>query len=222
MRKNGTWCNSCKDGVSERICRRHFELLFGVDFPKKRPVWLKVGERARMELDGYAEFLGIAFEYHGEQHYRAVAFSKNSVSPIVRQQELDQLKRERCTEKGVTLIEVPNTERSRMEVFIRSELSKRGIAPPRKRPISQKEIAEALPKNTKPFQEFTALVQAKGGTVLPGQAYVDSKTKIMVSCGVCGHEWGINIGNLRNDRWCKPCGINRRAEARRNRKEPLE
>jgi hypothetical protein len=215
MKKNGTWCNSCKDGVSERICRRHFELLFGVEFKKRRPLWLKVGERARLELDGYAESLGIAFEYHGEQHYRAVAFSKNSLSPIARQKELDQLKRERCRENGVTLIEVPYTERSRMEDFIRAELNQCEITPPRQERISEVELAEALPKNTKPFLEFTSLVEAKGGTVLHGQAYVDSKTKIMVRCGECGCEWGINLSNLRHNRWCKPCGIKRRSQARR-------
>ena len=37
---SGRWCPECAAGLGERICRAHFEQMFGRDFPKARPDWL--------------------------------------------------------------------------------------------------------------------------------------------------------------------------------------
>ena len=72
--KRGTWCRECSTGLGERICREFFEQIFEKKFPKSYPRWLINQKGNQMELDGYCQPLGIAFEHHGEQHYSVVRF----------------------------------------------------------------------------------------------------------------------------------------------------
>ena len=67
--KKGSWCPQCSSGLGERVCREFFEQLFRCLFPKSRPKWLLNHKGNQMELDGYSELLGLAFEHHGRQHY---------------------------------------------------------------------------------------------------------------------------------------------------------
>jgi len=67
--KNGGWCPECSAGIGERICRIFMEQLFGEEFPKSRPRWLKSPEGTQLELDGYCMKLNLAFEHQGSQHF---------------------------------------------------------------------------------------------------------------------------------------------------------
>jgi hypothetical protein len=106
---NGHWCPECnKSGLSERQCRTALEQLFGVAFPKAHPEWLRCDEYRRpLELDGYAELLRIAFEYHGGQHYRLVPRLCETQANLDGIRRKDQLRRELCTANEVLLIEIP-------------------------------------------------------------------------------------------------------------------
>lgn len=53
--KRGSWCSTCNQSVSERLTRE----IFGRKFPNTRPDFIQ-----RLELDGYCEDIGIAFEYN--------------------------------------------------------------------------------------------------------------------------------------------------------------
>lgn len=85
--KSGQWCPQCSSGLGERICREFFEQLFGHQFPKIRPKWLINKRGNRMELDGYCESLGIAFEHQGEQHYSVIHFIKSEERLQIRQED---------------------------------------------------------------------------------------------------------------------------------------
>ena len=66
----GQWCPICSKGSkSEELTRTCMEQIFGVEFKRVRPSWLKNEEGKTLELDGYAESLGMAFEYQGRQHF---------------------------------------------------------------------------------------------------------------------------------------------------------
>ena len=105
----GHWCPECnKSGISERQCRTALEQLFGAAFPKAHPEWLRSAAYPRpLELDGYAEPLGIAFEYHGAQHYRLVPRLCETPARLEAIRRKDQLRRELCAAHQVVLIEVP-------------------------------------------------------------------------------------------------------------------
>ena len=71
IKNRGTWCPHCAGGNSEREVRRILErkIFPGTSFRKCRPEFLRTHRGGRLELDGYCEELGVAFEFQGEQHY---------------------------------------------------------------------------------------------------------------------------------------------------------
>lgn len=71
--ESGQWCSTCnKTSKSEEITRAILQNLFESPFPKKRPSWLRNSRGRQMELDGYCEELGVAFEYQGIQHFKKI------------------------------------------------------------------------------------------------------------------------------------------------------
>ena len=116
--KLGTWCPICSTLKSEKKCRKIFEHIFNKNFPKGRPTWLKNQRGNQMELDGYCKELNLAFEYHGEQHFKKHRFFHTRQSFEDRKLS-DKLKRELCKEHGVILIEIPYTvDYENLEEFI--------------------------------------------------------------------------------------------------------
>jgi hypothetical protein len=100
----GSWCPYCRL-KNESDCRTIFETLSGRNFVKCRPEWLQ-----GLELDGYCEELGIAFEYNGEQHYvLRPAWHKNGVKDLEQQQERDARKAELCENNSIVLVVIPYT-----------------------------------------------------------------------------------------------------------------
>lgn len=106
--KNGQWCPICRStgGVSEEQVRRVFERLTQAKFPKARPKWLK-----GLELDGYNERLGIAFERQGEHHYTHGWWhrdKKKAQAALELQKKRDKRKLNACNYRGIRLIRVPH------------------------------------------------------------------------------------------------------------------
>lgn len=76
--------------------------IFLKPFPSVRPKWL-----GWLELDGYNEELGIAFEYQGLQHYELCYYNRYSEQELKNIQERDAVKKITCQRKGILLICVP-------------------------------------------------------------------------------------------------------------------
>ena len=115
---SGSWCPYCLF-KSEQACRSIIEAMTGKAFPKRRPSWLN-----GLELDGYCEELGVAFEYNGRQHYEEVKAWHRSEDALENQKTRDARKIRLCEDNWVILIVIPYTVTAREE-FIRNEL--RGI-----------------------------------------------------------------------------------------------
>jgi hypothetical protein len=96
----GQWCPTCNKGSkSEELARVAFQHVFNAPFPKKRPKWLRNDRGRQMELDGFAEELGIAFEYQGIQHFSKSLFGKSVEQRI----EDDKRKLKLCGDHQVKL-----------------------------------------------------------------------------------------------------------------------
>lgn len=116
VRNGNSWCPCCRF-KNEQVCRETFETLTQKNFAKCKPKWLQ-----GLELDGYCEELGIAFEYQGEQHYEIVAhWHKNGEEDLKAQQARDAKKEHLCDENWITLIVIPCTVKNK-RVFIDHEL----------------------------------------------------------------------------------------------------
>lgn len=108
----------------EEVARRTIEILVGKKFPKARPRWLVNPITGRpLELDGYCEDLGLAFEYNGAQHYHRVPRFHSDDRDLEYQVYKDRLKRLLCLERGVHLIVIPyNVGLHEMCSFIESSV----------------------------------------------------------------------------------------------------
>lgn len=113
--KDGHWCPVCLYYMCEEKVRSIFEEIFKKKFIKAHPKWLMGIKHRSLELDGYNEELGLAFEYHGEQHFHKDNYfyrlNKSKEGAFERYQDNDILKRKLCIGNSVTLIEIPYTIR---------------------------------------------------------------------------------------------------------------
>ena len=104
--KRKAWCQICSKGSkSEEVARATFKQLFGGEFKKRRPTWLRNSRGRQMELDGYEERLGIAFEYQGRQHFENIGIYGMG-DRLEQRKADDELKKTLCRENHVELVEL--------------------------------------------------------------------------------------------------------------------
>jgi len=134
IKHSRTWCPTCSSSHCESTCRRMLEALFECEFPTMYPDWLIGVNGHRLELDGYCEGLGLAFEYQGIQHSKHSEFFHSSVKDFENQQRNDAKKAELCKDKGITLMEIrpdkPNVSNEIIYTLIMEECARLQIAIP--------------------------------------------------------------------------------------------
>jgi len=117
-------CHPHRFGSSEaedRV-RKIVERVTGWKLPKATPKWLR-GRIGHLRLDGYNEKHQVAFEYQGEQHYKARA-DWGGESGLAANKRRDHRKRMLCTRHGVFLIRIPYWKKD-VEAFLRKKLAQR-------------------------------------------------------------------------------------------------
>lgn len=90
-------CPHCAN-KAESWAREVFEDFFNDAFPKCRPEWLE-----GLELDGYGQHSGRAFEFQGRQHYEVTPFFGIDERALAAMQARDERKAERCRQQFVLL-----------------------------------------------------------------------------------------------------------------------
>lgn len=202
IKSRGSWCPFCGTrGVRENLCREIFELIFKKSFPKKKPEWLMNKSKNLMELDGYNEKLGIAFEHHGEQHYRHTPFLRVGKKELLKRISDDRLKRNLCKQRGVKLVEIPfDVPVSELYQYIVSKCLKLKIKIPLHRKINIKEITSKYHQNN--LLAMQKLAAINGGICL-SNVYFGTGSKLKWQCAK-GHQWEATPGNIRYW-WCPKC-----------------
>ena len=197
----GRWCPNCSSSLRERICRNFLETFFHAPFPKVRPLWLKNWKGNRMELDGYLEERNIAFEHHGQQHYkfsRMLSLNRN----LEEQKRADKLKRKICKERKIILLEIAyKVPKEDLGEHIVNLCKKKGIY----LNISKEKLSLNLAKinsfsNLKKMQDKAI---SRGGKCL-SQKYVDSQSKLKWMCK-SGHTWIAVPSSINAGTWCLIC-----------------
>ncbi len=199
---NGQWCPMCRTYRREEICRNIIEYYFEKQFPKKRPKWLINSKGNIMELDGYNEELGVAFEHQGLQHYEETEFF-NREKDLATQKKLDREKREKCLEKEVFLLEIPYLiPVEELEKYILNLCDENSLARKIKREMTRDEILNVYsPKET---EELREIAKMRGGKLL-SKVYVTATIPLVWRCSK-GHEWKANPHMVRRGTWCPICG----------------
>jgi hypothetical protein len=220
--KKLTWCPHCNLGVRERACRTYLEALTGHAFPKSRPTWLTNSRGNRMELDGYCKELNIAFEHHGAQHYKEVPHFHRRNEKLVYRKEDDARKRELCTKRDISLIEVPYTvPASDLLRWLHHELSKH-------LDVEQLKDYSNLDFNlfhpAEELAELQRIAVEHGGECL-SLVYLGTLGKHAFRCAK-GHEWEAVASHIKSYRrgkggtWCPICKPERIGAS--NRKHSVE
>lgn len=200
--QHGTWCPYCSKGVTERICRKLFEYIFNEEFPKKKPSWLVNSRGSKMELDGYCEKLGLAFEYQGEQHYGPHRMFQRTRG-FKRQFEDDALKRKLCRLHKVILIGIPYTIPNDDKLqYIKKACERAGVRlPARSKDVDYRSLDVYSPQK---IIEMQNLAKQQGGKCLSNY-YINKETKLRWQCKK-GHEWEATPGSIKHGTWCPYCG----------------
>ena len=207
----GHWCPICSAGVSERICRALLERMTGVRFSKARPPWLRSKRGGQMEFDGYAPPLGVAFEYHGEQHYKPNAFFHKNPQAFKQRQQDDEQKRRLCRRRKVILLEVPyRIPHEQLQAYLASLLDRADLGVICDRtPIK---IAQLDVWRRKDCNDARALAISRGGALI-SDYYINNNTRLRWRCAQ-GHEWEATPGSIKRGTWCPICGDKRSGRKR--------
>ncbi|MFX0017727.1 MAG: hypothetical protein ACFFAF_03295 [Candidatus Hermodarchaeota archaeon] len=202
----GTWCPDCHIYISETICRRFFEKIFKVPFPKSYPIWLTNKNGNQMELDGYNKELGLAFEYQGIQH-RKKAFNMTD-DDLKNLQEEDALKLKLCKKNGVILLQIPDDEiipYDKMQEYIEEEYKRKTEAS--LKDIPKYDYKEFIIYENKYAKKFRAYVEKKGGTLLT--PYFSARKEVTLMCEK-GHKWLTTPDSIYRNNWCSECAGNKK------------
>ena len=207
--QRGSWCPECADGLGERICRAFFEQLFKKRFPKRRPAWLVNENGNQMELDGFCQSMGIAFEHQGEQHYRPVAPFVSSSAQLDKRLRDDACKKRLCKLNNVNLFIIPQIpQRTRVEDMPKTILDlchKQGISIPSDFASKHIDLRDAYsaagPILT--LHELKRIAIMKRGECVSTH-YVNDTTPLQWKCEF-GHLWTATPSNIKRGTWCPRC-----------------
>jgi hypothetical protein len=203
----GRWCPLCSAGTGETHARLLIEVILQADFPKKRPPWLVNKNGNRLELDGYSQSLGAAFEYQGEQHYRKNRLFHESETDFTSQVNRDQIKAAACHQNGVKLIVVPYSINGKdLAGYIVRQCRKLKISVKR----GWRERCKAITGGyiSGELETLRKIAAGKGGELL-SKEYWGAHTKIRLKCKL-GHEWTTKAYKISQGTWCSACAGNQR------------
>lgn len=202
IKYNSRWCPICSTNISERICRKFFEKIFNAKFLKRKPGWLISPKGNKMELDGYCEKLGLAFEYHGEQHYKHNHFF-HKLRDLNQQIKYDKLKRKLCKQNNVILIEIPfNITYEKMKDYIIAKCKKKKIRVPKITSTISHELFDVY--SPERLKEMKNLAESRDGKCLSTK-YIPNHTKLKWRCKE-GHTWEAIPSSIKKGLWCPVCG----------------
>jgi hypothetical protein len=84
------------------------ESIFKRPFVRVRPDFLANPVTGKnLEIDLYNEELKLGFEINGDQHYRFIPYFQKNHEAFRNQQYRDEIKKMKCAQQGITLIEIP-------------------------------------------------------------------------------------------------------------------
>jgi hypothetical protein len=116
------------ESKGEQITRACLESIFNLKFVNKRIPEIKNPNTGKnLELDCYNEFLKLAVEYHGVNHYKFIPFFHKTLEKFYESQERDEYKMQMCKKLGIDLLIVPyNTKHDQICNLLKRELKRIG------------------------------------------------------------------------------------------------
>ena len=201
---NKSWCPYCSSYMSENICRLFFEKIFSKKFKKCRPKILTSNNNGRLELDGYCEELGLAFEHNGMQHYENGHFNND-----LNIKNRDKQKIDLCKKHGIKLVIIPQLFKvikiENLQNFIYDECKRLNI-----NTLYYKINIDDIKRNIGDFRanvfelENIKNIAVKNNGVCLSNIYINRNTKMKFRCEN-NHEWETMPCVIVKGGWCKKC-----------------
>ncbi len=213
--KRGHWCPECMTGLGERICREFFQQIFHTKFPKGHPKWLISEKGYKMELDGYSKSLRIAFEHHGQEHYKIKNYTIKSHKDLMERQEKDKLKRKLCKQYNVILFEIPEIPTllpiKNIKFFIKKKCEEKNVSLPNDFDTIQVDLKNAYCsfEADEMLNEVKRIAKFRGGKCLSDN-YLNSQINLLWECAK-GHRWEAPSIRIKSGYWCPHCAKNVRS-----------
>lgn len=208
--KTGKWCPECSSFMGERFCRILFESIFKVKFKKSYPRWLTTKEGNQLELDGYNPKLKLAFEHHGNQHYKFIKMYHKNLETFQQQQDRDKQKRFLCESHGITLIEIPEVQAGLalkdLKGFVMAELEKSKLILTDSQRNLEVDYSKVYikTKHEEYLNNLKKIVVLKKGKLLT-KGYLGSKVPHEFKC-VSKHTFQMIPNGVLSGQWCPQCG----------------
>jgi len=209
VKYSGSWCPHCANhNISEEICRAYFEHMLGYKFPKFRAKWLVNDAGNKTELDGFCPELRLAFEHHGEQHYKLTNFFHDTQEVFEKRQKDDDFKMRICAQNEINVIVIPQlhnlTNINFLPEIIKQECEKLCI------PVMQNtdniDLTHIYATNR--LDKYIIIAAERGITYISG-VYLTSKTKLKWMCSK-GHSFNMSCSKIKAGIGCMDCAIENR------------
>lgn len=204
----GAKCPECISArtLTETVCRKYIEYLFDLPFRKVMPDWLINEEGNKIELDGYNEQLGVAFEADGKQHTHFIEYFHKTVENFEKRQQMDFIKDKLCKERGIILIRIPYTVKyDQILGFIKQKCLIYNVSFEDKPDISVVD----LDVFNKTIEDRNKLVDEKLNNTIWSRinSVVSSSEKVQIQCNTCDTIRNIAHSNLMGRKLpkCEPC-----------------
>jgi len=205
---SGKGCPECSSGVSERLCRKIFEELFQLKFPRKRNFpWLLNSKDNYMELDGYCREKNLAFEYQGQQHYEPNRFFQNK-EDVNRRKKDDIKKLKLCKEQGITLLQIRyDIPYDKIQLEIEKACKKKGIDGVNfGKSINYTKLKGVFFPET--LNEMKQIAKERDGKCL-SEIYVNAFKPLRWQCNKDSYIWESPAMSVKNQgSWCPRCAKN--------------
>ena len=158
----------------------------------------------KMELDGYCQELGLAFEYNGAQHYKTNHFFTHE--NIIERKKFDNEKLALCKKERVNLIVVPYTVLLKnIPNYLYEECKKFGLKV--NRSDFKWKPEEVYHARVNLIVEMQRLALKRGGRCI-SKIYINAHAKLEWECEK-GHRW-LSSGNcVKRGSWCQQCSKDR-------------
>jgi len=204
VKNGGTWCPKCVFFYNEEVCRTTFEQLFNRKFKKAKPEWLRNTQGFKMELDGYCKSLGIAFEYHGSQHFVSshYYFAKNKEN-LSRRIDKDREKELICEKKNVKLFIITyKDDLTQLPELIKKRSKKLNVNISNINFDMDIDFNKAYSKTTN-LEKYQRLAAKRGGQLL-SKKYFGIEFPLKFKCSN-DHIWQVKPERIYYGSWCPQC-----------------
>ena len=202
IKNKQTWCPQCSSSLGEKACKILLENFLHYKFKKIRPSWLKNKNKNNLELDGYCEELGIAFEYNGTQHY-IKSFRSETDAKLKKIKEHDIIKYNECKNLNITLLRIKEQIPFNLQNIIeeiKNILTINKIQFTSN--INIEEIKNNVYNNTK-IEKYIDIAKSRGGKCISIK-YINAMTKLTWEC-INKHIWQATPNNIQQGGWCPQC-----------------